>query len=265
MSNPVNVIKKDQKISNKITSEYPPVPEGKNVLYLVGCESDFNLMCTLWDTFETEEFNVFVYGTDLRRIVDETFPEGKYNPNVDLLEQLRKTEFLPHKRYHIEQKKYDYIYMIFDFDPSIEQDRLMMVMDHFDDATDKGKLYLNYPTADSFRHVVSGNDEEFMDRTAGEVGSRYKNVVDRSCLPKLRVIDRCGTEILKELIQMHLKKANYILNGDYVLPKAEELKKLKSTEILEAQYLAKELYDEVYVLNTSVFNIAEMYPEKFLE
>lgn len=266
MSNIQNVLEKDKKISNNIAAKYPPVPEGENVLYIVGSESDFNLMCTLWDTFDEKNRNVFVYGTDLRRVVLEMCHEGTFDEKVDLLQVLKDTEWLAHKKYQIDQEKYDYIYMIFDFDPLVDQALLAPIMEHFSDPKGRGKMYLNYPTVDSFRHVVSENDEEFLDRLAGErMPNRYKNLVDRTCLLNLRVVDNCDEATLKKLVQMHLMKTNYILNGDYELPTKEMFLSWKGTDILEAQYLTEQLYDDMYVLNTSVFNIVEMMPEIFLE
>lgn len=266
MSNPANVINRDKKISNDIASKYPPVPDGKNVLYIVGSEAAFDLMCTVWDSFSTEDFNVFVYGTELRRIVLEMCHDGVFDPEVDLLKVLKETEWLAHKKYQIEQEKYDYIYMIFDFDPLIDEALLTPIMEHFSDAQGKGKMYLNYPTVDSFRHVISEEDEGFQDRMAEtKMPNRYKNSVDRTCHIGLRVIDNCSKETLRGLIKMHLMKTNYILNGEYEMPSKETFLSWKGTDILEAQYLAEQVFDDMYVLNTSVFNIVEMMPEEFFQ
>lgn len=56
------------------------------------------------------------------------------------------------------------IYLIFDFDcqaPQYDDEKLQIMLDFFDNETEHGKLYINYPMIESFKHFKSIPDLDF--------------------------------------------------------------------------------------------------------
>ncbi len=53
---------------------------------------------------------------------------------------------------------------------------------HFDESTDRGKLYLNYPMLESYKDLKSVPDPRFLERTVGiqEIASYKADVAERS-------------------------------------------------------------------------------------
>ncbi|MDR3075463.1 MAG: hypothetical protein LBU30_05460 [Candidatus Methanoplasma sp.] len=135
----------------------------------------------------------------------------------------------------------------------------------FNDSTDNGKLYLNYPMLESYKHLMSLDDENFKDRcVAVSDCCRYKETVGRECHRSLRNVGDYNLEIFDAIIRMHLRKANYILGDDFVLPPMDKLESLSGGDIMDAQ-VEKMLKDgSIFVLNTSMFNVVEYRPSDFL-
>lgn len=66
------------------------------------------------------------------------------------------------------------------------------------------------------------------------------------------------------IIAHHIKKANFILDGKYVLPTAEEFITWDYTQLYDKQLELLEEKGQVYVLNTFLFNIIEHKPKQLL-
>ncbi|WP_410491437.1 hypothetical protein QMA40_01925 [Bacillus thuringiensis] len=154
------------------------------------------------------------------------------------------------------------IILIFDFDPHDPQFdalRLKVLLDNFSDSTERGKLFLNYPMIESFKHIHSLADPLFNDSTVHidvlkrRVGgtSGYKRLVDSSsCIGQIHTIDSNQANIL---LKMHNAKLEYLLEGlDY-----EEEEKYKILCDKQCDKLKDE--DGMYVINTSLLHMLEEY------
>jgi hypothetical protein len=136
----------------------------------------------------------------------------------------------------------------------------------FNDSADEGKLYINYPMMESYRHLRSLDDEEFKDRcVAVSLFPDYKYIVGRECHEKLKNINNYDVNTFHTIISLHLKKANYILNSRYELPSIEEFESWEGADILGKQRKRMEEDNSVFVLNTSLFNVVDYRPSDFLK
>ncbi|MER1987793.1 MAG: hypothetical protein ABS948_18100 [Solibacillus sp.] len=153
------------------------------------------------------------------------------------------------------------IILIFDFDPhdpSYDADKLEILVENFNESTDKGKLYINYPMIESYKDITSLEDgsfnnsevtlEDLKKRSRGT--SYYKRLVDsRTCITDIQLLDG---EKIKDIILVHQKKLEYILGDKY-----EEFEKYKSLCNLQCEKVSND--NSLWILNTSILHMLEQY------
>jgi hypothetical protein len=112
------------------------------------------------------------------------------------------------------------IYLFFDFDghsSKANDDNLLELLKFFNEETDKGKLYLSYPMAESIKHIE--NIETFRDLTVEcRKNIRYKNLVSENCLKHLNQINKYDLSLWKQIVLLHLMKMNFVVENSYSLP-----------------------------------------------
>ncbi len=75
------------------------------------------------------------------------------------------------------------IILVFDYerhDPAFSEEKILEMQHCFEDSTDMGKLYLNYPMIESYLHLKSMPDGEYINRkipVSLQPGDRYKCLV----------------------------------------------------------------------------------------
>ena len=86
------------------------------------------------------------------------------------------------------------IYLIFDFDPqdpNADFEILKSMLRFFNDSSSRGKLFINYPMMQSYRHIKCWEDTEFRNRSVQtNIGRRYKALVDKEASNSLKQINR---------------------------------------------------------------------------
>lgn len=127
--------------------------------------------------------------------------------NKDTLKDFKRSDFAQ-------------IYMFFDYDghaTNASDEKLNKLLNFFNEETEKGKLYISYPMVEALKHI------ECFD-TFGELKVKckenidYKKVVRQNGLVQLKQIIHYDFQQWKELIDIHLKKMNYITNDLFVFP-----------------------------------------------
>ena len=157
--------------------------------------------------------------------------------------------------------------MIFDLDPhdrdaKFDIIRKMLVL--FNDSSDKGKLFINYPMMQSFRHLRGMNDDGFKDRkTPIALGKRYKQLVGEESWTFLRQNKNLDRGIFKWIIEQHLMKFNYIVNGQFEMPTFNSYLELSGSDLFDRQHKLIEEEHQVYVINTSVLMVVDYRPSWF--
>jgi len=175
-----------------------------------------------------------------------------------------KSQSIPESKRISKEETFTDIYLIFDFDPQdpdADFDMLRKMLMFFNDSTSKGKLYINYPMMQSFRHITSEHDDEFKDRMVpADIGRSYKALVDKEAWKVLKQNASLDRGRLKWIICLNLSKMNYIINGNNRMPTYHEYKDMTGDVILDRQLESIEENGSVYVLNTSVFLIVDYHP-----
>lgn len=242
----------------------------KNILYIVeGEKSEPDLLKRLWDRFKIDvPKEVYVYNTNIHVLIEQLFINESLDEDLDILRTLSSSEKNQEKK-SILTKKYTDVYLIFDLDPqdrSIDISKLEKMMIFFNDSADNGKLYLNYPMVESYRHIVSATDTDFKDRCIPVKDSKkYKSIVNEECWSKLKQLTKYDRDVFTEIIKMHLGKLNYILNNEYTVPNKEYFYSLNGTELLQKQIKTMNDDKKLYVINTCIFCVVEYNPKLFFD
>ena len=131
-------------------------------------------------------------------------------------------------------KQFAEIYLFFDYDGHTNissDDKLLASIKYFNEETKYGKLYISYPMVESLKHY-NNNEVEFKNlQIECKKNVSYKKIVNRECAQKYIDFNIYNKNIWNQLIKIHLKKMNYIINQDYSFP----LVKFSQKEIFESQ------------------------------
>ena len=241
----------------------------KRILLIVeGPHDEKVLMEKIFDRFDRGiSYSVLPYRTNIHALMRSLFRDG-LDEDVDIVRLLKSSD-IPDDRRLGRDETFTDVYLVFDFDPHDPQIDIPMLRDmlrFFDDPTDRGKLFLNYPMMQSYRHLTGEDDGGFGDRAVpADIGRGYKELVDREAWNRLRQVNRLDRGLLKWIICRHLMKMNRIVNGRYEMPSLEEYERIEGWMVLDRQLERIAEDGMVFVLNTSLFFIVDYKPSWFLE
>lgn len=148
---------------------------------------------------------------------------------------------------------FDEVYLIFDYDfhaPQYSFEKILEMAEFFDNETENGKLYINYPMMESFKHFKSIPDEDFNNyKISKEECLKYKKIVgDVSCIKHFNDIT---LPILGIMIKQVLDKYGFIskkkLNNYETY-----LNEFSQSNLLHLQNKSLSKDGKIFVLNTSI-------------
>lgn len=249
--------------------------------------------------FLPQDVEVVSYGTNIYKLYrclereSQGYEDGWNSLDLQLM-LVERAQTEDGKR--ILQDQYTDILLIFDFDP---QDsyfrnhpeeafrRFNKLLEFFSESTEHGKLYLSYPMVEALLHVSkheleNADWETFLERRFTKEEVRQKTYKRRSAQEGENEVTAYDRAVLVRLIRWHLKKAFFIasnkdggelMNGQEIQCLEKEYEKhVQSGEDSvvgekEMQKLLEREYDVYmnsgagYVVSTSLFYIAEAYPQ----
>lgn len=152
----------------------------KSILLIVeGAKQEKALFRALLACYRLDlEYEIYSYGTNIYELYEKMFSDGMQD-ELSLLGVL-KERAAAGDRWLFDQD-YSDILLVFDYDPQDDRfspERLETMQDYFNESTDNGKLYVNYPMVEACKHFLKMPDAEFINRmvTLDDV-SRYKQIV----------------------------------------------------------------------------------------
>jgi hypothetical protein len=240
-----------------------------NVLFIVEGDSDEVqfLRNMLGKCFAQNNFQIYSYKTNihiLAQVLYNDYPDFE-DDDIDIKLVLRSLETNDYKRQILSQEYRD-VFLIFDFDPQHDTphfDTLRRMIAFFNDSTDRGKLFINYPMMQSFKHFGILPDDTFKDRKVNVWQiSHYKELVGNES--KFTDVTKYSYIMFVSLAVHHIRKANYLLSGQYELPDLDAYFTWSSLVLYDLQRAMFAGAGEVYVLNTSMFLIMDFAPAIFL-
>ncbi len=168
--------------------------------------------------FLNEEQNTIIYALYGNVIYDiyEKLNEDE-DGFLDFVPVLKEFAQNSHELADISRDDVSEIYLFFDHDGHshlADQEKLVKMLQYFDDETNHGKLYVSYPMVEALKHL--GEDIDFKELTANiNNNSIYKQRVDSEADNKFKQVRDYTKEIWREVIQFHTKKLGYIIKSEY--------------------------------------------------
>lgn len=241
--------------------------KSKRILALVeGEKPDVSLMSNLLCVYSIDsKFEIIPYGTNIYALYKEMSSYGDFGTDrLDILLVLKSREKDPARKELLEGRFTDII-LIFDLDPQdplYNAEHIKLMQEFFNDSSDTGKLYLNYPMVEAFYHMASIPDNDYLSRRASitELTERtYKARVNKETKGNdYRKFAVTKDDYTKVILQ-NLSKAVYIVTGE-ALGWQVLLKTVHSIElyaVLEKQLSFLNNDGFIYVLCTCVFYILD--------
>lgn len=154
------------------------------------------------------------------------------------------------------------IILAFDFDAQHDNPDFGMVkrmLSYYTESSDMGKLYINYPMMQSYRHLKRFPDQDFTTRTASPIG--YKELVSNQS--ELGDLSKYGYDTYIKIAIQHLIKVWYIITGENKIPTKEEYLSINWNTVYDKEMDLYSQYKNVFVLNTLILSIIDYNPTTF--
>lgn len=192
------------------------------------------------------------FGANIYSLYDEMSKDR----DLDIIELIREKAKLKKDMATYEKLTmggFDEVYLIFDYDFHASQysfEKILEMAEFFDNETENGKLYINYPMMESFKHFKSIPDEDFNNyKISKEECLKYKKIVgDVSCIKHFNDIT---LPILGIMIKQVLDKYGFIskkkLNNYETY-----LNEFSQSNLLHLQNKSLSKDGKIFVLNTSI-------------
>lgn len=234
--------------------------EKAKILVLVeGEKTDVQLLEHLLCVYGiNKRHQIISYNTNIYALYDQMFRD---NPDdIDIQQLLKERESNPERK-KIFDIRYTDVLLIFDLDPQdprFEAHKIKRMVSYFNESSEMGKLYLNYPMVEAFYHMKSIPDKDYISyyATIEELHNKsYKARVRNECRSRnykkfAATKDECDT-----VIKQNIHKAELLTHsapGSLYLP--------ESSDILDAQLIKLKKESAVSVLCTCIFYIPDYNP-----
>ena len=231
------------------------------------CEGDIdepNFINRLMEKcFSSCKYKIYSYRTTIHTLASvlknnySDFADG----DTELKLILRELEPNPNKKAMLSEQFTDTI-LAFDFEPHHDHpdfDMVRKMLAYYTDSTDMGKLYINYPMMQSYKHFRSLPDPTFLSREASPIG--YKDLVGReSCFTDLAKYDY---RTFISIAVHNLYKAWKILKYGKQRQTPEEFEHIDWIAIFDNEMEKFRISQKVDVLNTLSFFVIDYNPSTF--
>jgi hypothetical protein len=238
------------------------VNKGQKILLLVeGISVEVELINKVFEQYELSlKYQIYTYNTNIYELYERMFLGNEDDlDSLDLLGVLKEKD--PNSK--LLDENFSDILLIFDYEPQdnrFQPNRIQLMQKYFNENTDKGKLYINYPCVESFKHLKSIPDDDYSERKVPLdilVQGKYKELVGSEG-KKYCDVRKYTKNFFTQVIIHNIKKANYIVNRKY------DIEDLKSTyysiefiNILDEQNHLLDNKKLIYVLNICLFFICD--------
>lgn len=203
--------------------------------------------------FNTKPENIFYYEANIHRMMMNTPPDEYVNGDYDTVQILREDAHNRNKSFP--EGEFSDVFLIFDMDPHDQKydggKHLQDASIIFTESSERGKLFLNYPMMQSYKHICP--DDDYLGKMVSiDVIRQYKNIVDSECPDHLKHLSRYDENTLFRIIALNLKKADLISGKDGTI-RENTYMDLDPSTILSVQIDKFAEESSVFVLNTAVF------------
>lgn len=158
--------------------------------------------------------NFYSYKTNIHVLYDEINKDESLDI-LDLVKEKAKNQNDIDGLNMLSNNKFGEIYLVFDLDPQddkYDEIKIQEMLELFDNETEHGKLYINYPMVESFKHFKSIPDPNYNEyKISIQDCNTYKNdVAQLTCINDYRKITK---EQYFNILNQNLEKSNLLINN----------------------------------------------------
>ena len=156
------------------------------------------------------------YGTVIYSLYKKFFIDDELDEDLDLVTLMKLKD---NNGDRINPNQISETYLFFDYDghaSNAGDEKLILMLDLFNNELDKGKLYISYPMVESLLHIKE--DIDFC-KTIEISEQGYKKVARANCDARLLHFNDYTKEDWNYIVNEHCKKANHIVDNDFIFPK----------------------------------------------
>ena len=165
----------------------------QNLLIVEGHHEKNKLFWLIFKCFPEININmdeIGIYGTNIYQLYNDIVKEydeewAEENVDIDLPFVITKKQYPNKLRY---KEDFTNIVLVFDYerhDTNFSEEKILEMQRCFVDAADMGKLYINYPMIESYRHLCQLPDGNFAERkipVSLQPGKEYKALVEQETI-----------------------------------------------------------------------------------
>ncbi|CAD5897900.1 hypothetical protein [Carnobacterium maltaromaticum] len=240
------------------------------LLILEGAKTDKILFERLLSVYNIQNHNIYTYNTNIYSLYNQLTKKGYVEDDqIDFdsisLPLLLNEIFNNEQTKKISQMIFSDIILVFDFDPqdsNYDYTKLFNLQKGFNDSTDKGQLYINYPMIESIKHHTSipSDVTDFFNleidfKVVKE--KKYKaQIGNLTCISDFKKITK---EQFNFLISLHRNKMDY-LNSTYLSKWLLEQHDDNFLNLLSLENFHLDTNQKIFVQNTCIFYILDYNP-----
>jgi len=169
-------------------------------------------------------YDIFPYKTSIYELYERMF-KGNEDclDSLDLIQTLKSKD--PDNK--LLDEYFSDIVLIFDYEPQDNRftpEKIELMLNYFNKSTNNGKLYINYPMVESFKHLKSIPDRDYIDRIVSldtVKKGKYKELVGKEAA--LKDIRKYDQRICNQVIIHNIIKSYYILYKNYNMNEIREM------------------------------------------
>ena len=185
------------------------------------------------------DYDIVTFSNPIYELYD-AYKKGDYD---DIVSYLRVEKGLEIDKNVLSKNAFSSIYLVFDFEPhyhKYEDSKIKDILNVFNNETELGKLYINYPMVESFYYLKNIPDLEYLGRKISLNnfnGKDYKKLVNNETILKK---NKLSNKQLCYIIWINYNKVRKIINS----------KEINHELILDEQLKLKKSTNELYILST---------------
>lgn len=210
--------------------------------------------------------NFYSYKTNIHILYEEIKKDG----SLDILNLVKeKARKLNDKKGldMLEKNKFGEIYLIFDLDPQdnrYDYKKIQEMLELFDNETEHGKLYINYPMVESFKHFKTIPDSAYNDYKVemSKCNTYKKDVAKITCVDDYRKINE---EQYFTILRQNLEKASLYINNAKKCDFELYRNTITQKNIFNFQNIEIRKNNLVYVLNTFCMWPLDYFSKEFFD
>lgn len=189
------------------------------LLVFEGEVTEKKIYSSLEKYYLTEEESIIllsVYCTDIYSLFD-TMKKDSY---LDIFGLVKEKQQNKATLSDISRDDVSEVFLFFDYDghdPKASDTKITEMLDHFDEETSNGKLYLSYPMVESLKHLK--NNVQFKDVVVdGKNRIKYKQLVSKNCESCYLDFKALSQSHWSTMLSEHCKKLNHLITNNFTLP-----------------------------------------------